>query len=86
MNILTRRELYTTYDLNNLNNIRDILNQHGIKYEIKTTNSRSGNGWGGHSSHRSGAAFEKSSVSYIYKVYVRKEDFDAATHAIELPK
>ena len=36
MNILNRKELLITYDLNQLNRLRDALSQAGIDYQLRT--------------------------------------------------
>lgn len=82
MNFFNRRELITTYNLKQQDQIRDILRANGIEFCVKTANLRNScplpSGTRGHT----GAAFEKAQHYYNYKIYVHKDDLEEAERLI----
>ena len=82
MNFFNRRELITTFNLDQLERIRDQLRVAGIKYYIKTVNRRSPSAFNvGNRSH-TGTAFEKMEYEYTYYLYVHKNDYNDACELI----
>jgi len=76
MNMFNRRELLITYDLNQLNRLRDALSQASIDYQLRTKDLTSPTLAGGRG--RTGTFGIDTSASVEYKLYVRKEDFEFA--------
>ena len=78
MNILNRKELLITYDLNQLNRLRDALSQAGIDYQLRTKDLASPSIFEAGSRSRTGSFGMNRDACVEYKLYVRKEDFDLA--------
>ena len=82
MNFFNRRELITTFNLDQLERIREQLRVAGIKYYIKIVNRRSPSTFNvGNRSH-TGTAFEKMKYEYTYYLYVHKNDYNKACELI----
>ena len=79
--IFTRRELPGIFDMKRQANVRDILSANGIKYVIKVTNRQNAAILGG-SRARTGSYGINSNLSYEYKIYVHKKDYDNALRVI----
>ncbi len=73
--ILNRKEICVTYDSKRQAEVRDILAGNGIDYQIKTINRNSPSIL---SSHRVAVWGVDSSMDYLYKIYVHKEDYERA--------
>ena len=83
--IFTRKELLITFDVKHQNHIRDILSANGIKYAVKVTN-RQNAAILGSSRARTGSFGVNTDMSYEYKIYVHKKDYDQAMSLIkEIP-
>lgn len=82
MNILNRREVLTTFNMNVLDQARDALKAAGIKYYIKTVNRRSPSPFSAGSRGHTGTAFEKMEYEYTYYLYVHKNDYNTAVEII----
>ena len=78
MNIMTRRELITTYDLKRLDQVRCTLRANGIRYYIKTVNRRSPSPFNPGRRAQTGTAFEKMEYEYTYYIYVHMNDLEQA--------
>ena len=61
--------------------IRVILAANGIDYYVKTKNLLSG-GMSGSSRNRTGSLGINWDYAYEYKIYVRKQDYERASHLI----
>ena len=79
--IFTRKELLITFDVKHQNHIRDILSANGIKYAVKVTN-RQNAAILGSSRARTGSFGVNTDMSYEYKIYVHKKDYDNAMRLI----
>jgi len=74
--IFNRKELMTTFDLNEQVRVRNILADYDIDYHIKTINRTSPSPLSAGSSNRTGSLVQNQKIVYEYKVYVKKEDYD----------
>ena len=74
--IFNRKEVFTTMDMNQQVDIRNILVANGIKYIVKVSNLQRG------SRARTGSFGIKQNYAYIYKIYVHKKDHERALHLI----
>ena len=79
--IFTRKELLITLDMKHQANVRDILTTNGIDYTVKVTN-RQNAAILGSSRARTGSFGMNTNLSYEYKIYVHKKDYDRALHLI----
>ena len=80
--IFTRRELLITFDMKRQSDVRDILSANGIKYAVKVT-SRQNAAILGSSRARTGSFGMNTDLSYEYKIYVHKNDYDNAMRLIQ---
>ena len=76
--IFNRKELMTTYNMQEQARVRTILANQKIDYQVKTVNN-TGNG---HARAYIGSAGQKMEHTYQYIIYVRKEDYDKAAQII----
>lgn len=77
----TRKELLVTFDIKRQGDIRDILSANGIKYVVKVINRQSTAILGSNRA-RVGSFGINSNLSYEYKIYVHKKDYDNALRFI----
>lgn len=82
LNIFNRCELISTFKLEQLSFVREILNLHEIAYYIKTIHHSSSSPFPAGRSGHTGVAFEKSEYSYHYILYVHKNDYKRAKELI----
>lgn len=73
--IFNRKEVCTTYSMQEQSEIRSLLAQQGIKYSIKTINRKS-------PSPMTGSFGEDLSKMYEYIFYVHKDDIEKAKHIV----
>ena len=78
--IFTRKELLVTTDMQRQGNVRDILSANGIDYTVKVTNRQNAAVIGSDRA-RVGSFGQDPHLSYEYKIYVHKKDYD---HALRL--
>ena len=78
--IFNRKELLVTFDMKRQSDIRDTLAANGIEYTIKVTNRQSAAVIGSGRA-RTGSFGMNTDLSYEYKIYVHKKDYD---HAMSL--
>ena len=76
INILTRREIIIMRDLNQLNTIRNRLQDNGIENIVRTNNCITNTG----RSH--GAPNINAEFAYEYRVYVHRKDYKKAIRLI----
>ena len=81
LTIFTRKELLVTFDAKHQSNVRDILSANGIQYAVRVTNRQTASLLGS-SRARTGSFGMDSALSYKYKIYVHKKDYDAAVRLI----
>lgn len=75
LTIFNRRELLTTFSMEEQNRVRDILSQNHIQYRIKTVNSTAGTAFGGRGRARTGSFGVSARCAYQYYIYVHKNDY-----------
>lgn len=75
--VFNRRELATTHSMPRQARIKQLLDNAGIEYSVKTRNTS------GNFSRGTAAAAKDGEPYREYTVYVRKSDFDKALHIIE---
>ena len=75
--IFTRKELLITFDAKQQSKVRDILSANGIQCAVRVTNRQTASLLG-ISRARTGSFGMDSSLSYEYKIYVHKKDYDTA--------
>jgi len=76
--IFNRRELLTTYEMNEQARVRELLSNNKIDYQVKTVNHMSSAIARSHM----GSAGQKMEHTYQYIIYVRKEEYDKAAKII----
>ena len=79
--IFTRKELLVTFDMKRQNDVRDILSANGVKYAVKVTD-RQNAAILGSGRARTGSFGMDPNLSYEYKIYVHKKDYDYAMSLI----
>ena len=79
--IFTRRELLITFDMKRQSDVRDILSANVIKYAVKVTNRQDAAVLGSIRA-RTGSFGMNTNLSYEYKIYVHKKDYDNAMRLI----
>ncbi len=79
--IFTRKELLVTYDMKRQSDVRDILSANGLKYVVKVTNRQNAAVFGS-SRAKTGSFGVSTDLSYEYKIYVHKKDYDNAIRLI----
>lgn len=79
--ILNRKELMITSDMNEQSRVQSILSNAGIEYRVKVTN-REGASPVYSSRGRLGSGGLNSRMSYEYKIYVKRDSYEAALRAI----
>ena len=73
--VFNRKEVCTTYSMQEQSEIRSLLAQQGIKYSVKTINRKS-------PSPMAGSFGEDLSKMYEYIFYVHKDDLEKAKHIV----
>ena len=71
--IFNRKKIYTTFSMKSQAEIKNILDNNGIKYYQKVVNRRSA-----YTRALTGSFGENPSYAYEYIIYVHKKDFDLA--------
>lgn len=83
LTIFNRRELLTTFSVEEQNRVRDILAQNGIDYRIKTINPSARAPVAGSSGRaRTGSIGINMDCAYQYNIYVHKKDYALAQSLI----
>ena len=77
IHLLNRSELFITFDLNRLNEMRGVLSAAGIDYQYRTKDL-SAPTFGGRSRARTGTFGMRDDARIEYKVYVKRVDLDRA--------
>ena len=76
--MLNRKELLITYDMNKQSEVRTILQNHKIEYNVKVKNLLSPTPVSDGSRAHAGSLGVDLSKSYEYKIYVKKSDYERA--------
>lgn len=77
-----RRELLTTFSMEEQNRVRDVLTQHHIDYRVKTVNPGARGTFGSSGRARSGSFGIDMDCAYQYYIYVHKKDYARAQSLI----
>ena len=78
--IFNRKELLMSYDLRQVNNLREILQANRIDYQVKASYPRPASAIGAGRART--ASFGSARSLERYTVYVRKEDYDGALYLL----
>ena len=81
LTIFNRRELIVTMDMKRQAQVREILAQNGIDYDVKTVNLMT-RPYFGTQRARTGSYGVDLKFAYEYKIYVHKKDFEKAAFLI----
>ncbi len=76
--IFNRKELLVTYDMQKQNDVRTVLRDHKIKYDVKVKNILSPSPMFAGSRTYMGTHGVDLTKSYEYKIYVKKSDYEKA--------
>ena len=76
--IFKRKELLITYDMNKQSEVRTILQNHKIEYNVKVKNLLSPTPLSSGSRAHAGSLGVDLKKSYEYKIYVKKSDYERA--------
>lgn len=80
--VLNRKELTTTYNINEQARVRDILNANGIDYEIKVVDRMSPTPMAAGTRSRTGTFGQNQDSMKEYVIYVKKKDYEQAISLI----
>lgn len=78
LTIFNRKELTITYDMKRQADVRALLLQHGIGYDVHVTNRRSPSPLSLGSRGILGTFGESLQLEYEYRIYVHRSDYDRA--------
>lgn len=76
--IFNRRELLITYDTQKQSQVRTLLSNHGIEYDVKVRNITSHSPMSAGLRTRTGTFGVNLASSYEYKIYVKKAEYERA--------
>ena len=82
ISVFNRKELLITYDMKVQNDVRTILYDHNIKYDVKVKNLLSPSPMHAGSRAHIGSLGMDLTKSYEYKIYVKKADYERAVDLI----
>ena len=80
--VFNRKELLITYDMTKQNEVRTLLRDHKIKYDVKVKNLLSPSPMHVGARAHAGSLGMDLTKSYEYKIYVRKADYERALELI----
>ena len=78
LSVFSRRELLTTFSMEEQNRVRDILAQNHIDYRVKTVNPSARSTFGSSGRARTGSFGIDMDCTYQYSIYVHKKDYALA--------
>lgn len=81
--VFNRKELLITYDIKVQSDVRTILQNHSIDYDVKVTNRLSPSSMGTGSRAQTGSMGNDLDKIYEYKIYVKKSDYERAVDLIK---
>ena len=81
--IFNRKELLITYDMQKQSEVRTILRNHKIKYDVKVKNLLSPSPMDAGSRTHAGSYGIDLTKSYEYKIYVKKADYERGIKLIK---
>ena len=83
IHILNRKQLYSTFNLQERSSINQILEQNHIEYYTKVINRKSSSPFSSGSRVRTGTFGENTNLEYEYIIFVKKTDFQEANILIK---
>lgn len=78
LTVFNRKELLTTWSMEEQVRVRDLLAQHNIDYRIKTVNPTARSTFGDVGRSRTGSFGVNTDCTYQYYIYVHRKDYDRA--------
>ena len=78
LTVFNRRELLTTFSMEEQNRVRDILAKNHIDYRVKTENPSARSTFGSSGRGRTGSFGIDMNCAYQYSIYVHKKDYALA--------
>lgn len=81
--IFNRKELFSTFQIQEQDKIKDILSQNNIEYTTKVTNRRGPSPFSAGSRLETGSFGENQQLAYEYTIFVKKTDYERAISFIE---
>ena len=78
LNIFNRRELLTTFSIEEQDRVRDILARDHIDYQVKAVNPSARSTWASSGRARTGSFGMDMDCAYQYSIYVHKKDYARA--------
>lgn len=76
--LFNRKELVTTFDMKKQGQLRELLQANGIDYRVKVINRGSPSPFDAGARARTGSFGQSMALSYEYKIYVKKADYERA--------
>lgn len=83
INFFNKKELVSTFSMKRQSDIRTILEQNNMKYTYKVINRNSASPFGD-SRSRTGTLGQRMDLSYEYKFYVYKQDYEKAKQILNI--
>ena len=82
LTVLNRKELLTTWSMEEQTRVRNVLAQNNIDYRVKVVNPAARSTAFGNSRSRTGSFGVNTDCAYQYYIYVHKHDYDRARSLI----
>ena len=82
LTLFNRRELLTTFSMEEQTRVRDVLAQNGIDYRVKTVNPAARSTMAASGRGHTGSLGVDADFAYQYYIYVHKNDYDRARSLI----
>lgn len=80
--IFNRKKVFTSFSMESQAEIRNLLDNNGIKHYVKVVNKRSASPFGNGTRSRTGSFGENFLYTYEYTIYVHKKDYALANKYI----
>lgn len=81
--IFNRKMIFTSFSMESQADVRNLLDNNGIRYYVKVVNRRSASPFANGTRSRTGSFGEDFSHMYEYVIYVHKKDFESANKCIQ---
>ncbi|MDE6662019.1 MAG: hypothetical protein K2K46_01625 [Lachnospiraceae bacterium] len=82
INIFNRKTVFTSFSMEEQANIRNVLDNNGIRHYVKVINRRSSSPFASGTRSLTGSFGEKFEYTYEYIIYVHKKDYELANRCI----
>lgn len=80
--IFNRKKVFTSFSMESQAEIRNLLDNNGIRHYVKVVNRRSASPFGSDTRSRTGSFGENFPYTYEYTIYVHKKDYALANKYI----